>query len=61
MTESTSGRIFDKTGVAAGGSGGIGHAIIRRFLDEGACMAIADLAEAVRGEAPPEESGGGLR
>ncbi len=45
MTEITYGRIFNKTGVVIGGSGGIGHAIVRRFVEEGACVAIADLAE----------------
>ena len=44
MTDTTNGRLFNKSGIVTGGSGGIGHAIVSRFVHEGARVAIADLA-----------------
>ena len=45
MTQKTAGRIPGKAGIVTGGSGGIGHAIVRRFVNEGASVAIADLVD----------------
>lgn len=39
-------RLADRVAVVAGGAGGIGSAIVRRFAEEGAAVAILDLDEA---------------
>jgi NAD(P)-dependent dehydrogenase (short-subunit alcohol dehydrogenase family) len=38
-------RLKDKVALVAGGAGGIGSAIVRRFADEGAAVVILDLKE----------------
>jgi NAD(P)-dependent dehydrogenase (short-subunit alcohol dehydrogenase family) len=39
-------RLRDKIAVITGGAAGIGNAYARRFLAEGACVVVADIAEA---------------
>lgn len=36
-------RLRDKTAIVTGGSGGIGHAIVERFVEEGCKVVIADI------------------
>jgi len=50
------GRIQDKVAIVSGGAQGIGEAIVRRFVAEGAKVVVADMQEA-KGQALAEELG----
>src|SRR3954465_11889561 len=43
MAEGTSMRLKDRIAVVTGGASGFGEGIVRRFVEEGARVAIADL------------------
>jgi len=51
-------RLKNKVAIVTGGGGGIGKAVVRRFVEEGACVVVADVDEAA-GQASVEASEGG--
>lgn len=60
MTTTESGQLDGKVAVVTGGASGIGEATVRRFVDEGARVVVADLQDGP-GRALAEELGGAVR